>query len=208
MAENASTAKVEHDLKFPATDVIKKVEANAKQVHIDILKNLANLSLPVIGGTAEPSTVDAAIEQVKAHEETTRFFSEVFALQKKGTLIREEFDKRIVNWLLNIPELKEKFDELPEDVRTCVDEFKDSDLSADNPVPHAVDFKLPPSSSTAKKISKLKAALEEQRNADQWTKYPNIVEKNGDKVAYVEKFPFENWAETVANAPAVQKYSP
>jgi hypothetical protein len=207
MTENPPTSEVSQVSQFPATELVKKVGDDAKQTHINILSHLANLALPVAGGTAEPSTIDGAIEQVKAHLETTKFFSEVFALQQKGTLLREEFDKRLVNWLLNVPGLKEKFDELPDNVRTCVDEFKDSDLSGDNPVPHAIDFKLPPSTSTAKKISKLNAALEEQRNADEWKKYPNVVEKNGDKVKYVEKFPFENWGETVANTPAV-KISP
>jgi hypothetical protein len=205
MAENGPVTNAEHSPQFPETELVKKAETDAKQAHASILGNFANLALPVAGGTADPSTINAAIEQSKAHAETTRFFSEIFALQRKGTLIREELDKRLVNWALNIPGLKERFDELPHNVRTCVDEFKDSDLSGNNPVPHAVGFKPPPSMSTIKKINKLKDALEKQRLADEWKKYPDIVEKNGDRVAYVEKFPFENWGETVANTPTVKK---
>ena len=96
-----------------------------------------------------------------------------------------------------------KFDELPENVRACVDHFKDCDLSKTDPLPLAHGFKLPPITATAKKMKKLKAAWEEQYKLDQGTKYPNIVGKNGDRVLYVEKAVFENWRQTVENTPAV-----
>ncbi len=76
---------------------------------------------------------------------------------------------------MKIPELKGKFDELPENIRTCVDKFKDYDLSQDDHVSVAEGFKRPPTAATAKKIEKLRTAWEKQFNEDKGIKYSNVV---------------------------------
>jgi len=104
---------------------------------------------------------------------------------------------------MKIPELKGKFDELPENIRTCVDKFKDCDLSQEDHVSVAEGFKCPPTAATAKKIENLRTAWEKQFSEDKGNKYSDVVEKNGDKVMYVDNFAFENWGQTVKNTPAV-----
>ena len=191
------------DPKFPAAELVKDLENEIEQAHVKTLSHLVNLSVPVVGATAKSASLDAAIEKVLAHGETTLFFGQVFSLFQKGLLTREELDQRMINWLMKIPELKGKFDELPENVRACVDQFKDADLSQEDHVLVAEGFKCPPTASTEKKIEKLRTAWEKQFNEDKGMKYSTVVEKNGDKVMYVDEFAFENWGETVKNTPSV-----
>lgn len=192
------------DPQFPAAKLVKDIESEIEQAQVKTLSRLANLSVPVVGRTAQPESIESAIEKVLAHGETTVLFGQLFSLFNKGALTREDLDQRLVNWALKIPGLKEKYDELPDETRRCVDQFKDSDLSQENPVPLSGGFKYPHSSSTIKKIASLKAACQKQFDSDKGLTYPDIVENNGDKVMYVEKFAFENWGETIKNTPAVR----
>ena len=201
--ESTSDGVQNFDPKFPAAELVKNLQSEVEQAHVKTLSHLVNLSVPVVGGTAKSASIDAAVEKVLAHGETTMFFGEVFSLFQKGSLTREELDQRLVNWLLKIPELKGKFDDLPENIRACVDQFKDCDLKQEDPVPLPNGFKPPPTAATAKKIEKLKTAWEEQLKIDKGLKYPDVVEKDGNNVMYVEKFVFENWGETIENTPAV-----
>ena len=191
------------DPKFPAVELVKNIQSGLEQAQVKTLSRLANLSVPVIGRTAHPESIDSAIQKVLTHGETTVLFGQLFSSINKGILDRKDLDQRLVNWALKIPGLKEKFDGLPEDVRGCIDQFKDSDLGQDNPVPLSNGFKHPLSSSTTKKIAALKAAVKQQFDIDKGLTYPTVVENNGEKVMYVEKFAFENWGETIKNTPAV-----
>ena len=200
---STSTDVKKFDPKFPATELVKNLQNEIAQAQVKTLSRLANLSVPVVGATAKSGSLDAAIEGVLAHGETTLFFGQVFSLFQKGLLTREELDQRLIQWAMKIPELRGKFDELPENIRTCVDKFKDCDLSQEDYASVAEGFQRPPTAATAKKIENLKTAWEKQFNVDQGIKYSNVVEKNGDKVMYVDNFAFENWGETVRNTPAV-----
>jgi len=198
-----STGAQQFDPNFPAADLVKNIQSEIDQAQVKTLTRLANLSVPVLGRTAHPESIDSAVEKVLAHGETTVLFGQLFSSFHKGTLTREDLDQRLVNWALKIPGLKEKFDELPNETRKAVDQFKDSDLGQNNPVPLSSGFKTPPSSSTAKKIATLKAAWQKQFDVDKGLAYPDIVENNGEKVKYVDKLTFENWGETIKNTPAV-----
>ena len=191
------------DPKFPAAELVKSLESEIEQAQVKTLSRLANLSVPVAGRTAPAESIHSTIEKVLAHGETTLLFGQLFSLSNKGVLTREDLDQRLVNWAMKIPGLKERFDELPNEVRRCVDQFKDSDLGQENPVPLSNGFKHPLSSSTAKKIANMKEAWLRQFDIDKGLAYPHIVENNGEKVMYVEKVAFENWGETIKNTPAV-----
>jgi len=191
------------DPKFPAAELVKSLDSEIGQAQVKTLSRLANLSTPVLGGTAKPEFIDAAIEKVLEHGETTVLFGQLFSLFHKGALTREDLDQRLLNWALKIPALKGKFDELPQETRAAVDQFKDSDLNQENHVRLSSGFKTPLSSSTTKKIATLKAAWQRQFDIDKGLAYPDVVENNGEKVKYVDKLAFENWGETIKNTPAV-----
>jgi hypothetical protein len=154
-------------------------------------------------GTATSDSIDVTIDQGGAHEETTTFFTELHSRSQKGILTREETDQRWLNCVLKIPGMREKYDDLPHNLQAYVDQFKSHDLTTEF-VPSAGPTKFPPKIATAKKITQLKAMLEEQYKLDKGEKYPNVVENDGANVAYVEKLNvFENWGETVKNTPSV-----
>jgi hypothetical protein len=190
------------DPKFSAAELVKSLDSEIEQEQVKTLSRLANLSVPVRGG-AQPEFLDSAIKKVLEHGETTVLFDQLFSLFHKGALTREDLDQRLLNWALKIPALKGKFDELPHETRAAVDQFKDTDLNQENPVRLSSGFKTPLSSSTAKKIATLKAAWQRQFDSDKGLAYPDVVENNGEKVKYVDKLAFENWAETIKNTPAV-----
>jgi hypothetical protein len=199
---STSVAKKNFDPKFPAANLVETIHKDAQQAHVQTLSRLANLATPVIGKTAEPNAIEATIDQVLAHAETTKFFGELFSLAHKGILTREEADQRLVNWSLKIPGMKEKYDELPDNLKSDVDRFKDHDLTQEF-VPTAVGAKFRPDPNVERTSAKMKAMWEEQFKLDKGEKYPDILEKDGTRVVYVEKMLFENWGETVKNTPAV-----
>jgi len=191
--------------KFPAAeegDTPRNESEQAQQTHVEILKRIANL-LPSVHGRTATDSIDPPIDQVHDHGETTTFFTELLSRFQQGTLTREEVDQQWLKWVLKIPGMREKYDELPDDLRAYVDQFKSHDLTTEF-VPRTDRTKFPPKMATAKKITQLKAMLEEQYRLDRGEKYPNVVENNGDKVAYVEKLIFENWGETIKNTPSVR----
>lgn len=116
---------------------------------------------------------------------------------------REELDQKLINWALKIPGLKEKFDTLPDPVKKIMNDFKDADLSDDGWKGKASGFRLPCSPKMAMKMAKLKQMWDEQTKADGGNNYDGVVEGDGSAVLYVQKFPFENWGDTVKNTPAV-----
>ena len=192
------------DPKFPAVQLVKDIQSGLDEAQVKTLGRLANLSVPVVGHTAHSESIDAAIQKVLAHGETSVLFGQLFSGAHNGTLTREDLDQRLVSWAFKIPALKEKIEGLPEDARQCIHQFKDSDLQQDQPVPLSAGFKRPISSSTAKKIAVQKAAWQRQFDLDKGLAYPNVVENTGQKVMYVEKLVFENWGETIKNTPAVE----
>ena len=113
----------------PLPTLSKQFKKNAEQAQLRTLTRLANLAVPVVGKTADPNAIDATIDQVLSHGETTKFFGELFSLAHKGILTREEVDQRLVNWVLKIPGMKENYDTLPENLKYDVDRFKDHDLT-------------------------------------------------------------------------------
>ena len=203
-AETASSvvAKKKFDPRFPAADLVETIRKDAEEAQLRTLTRLANLAVPVVGKTAEPNAIDATIDQVLAHGETAKFFGELFSLAQKGILTREEVDQRLVNWVLKIPGMKESYDTLPENLKFDVDRFKDHDLTQEF-VPTSVGTKFRPDPSIERTCAKVNAMWEEQLRLDRGEKYPDVVEKNGERVVYVEKMLFENWGETVKNTPAV-----
>ena len=197
-ATNAST----FDPQFPATEEVKKIKADSEQAQVRTLSRIANLSVPVAGGTAKPDSLDATIEQIVAHGETTLFFGNVFSLFQKGQLTRRELDQRLVNWVLKVPGLRQKFDELPQNMKEFVVQFGKSDLSAEEPI-QVVAQKFPSNSAIMKQTTTLTKALEAQLQIDKGEKYPDVLENDGSRVKYVQDFKFVNWGETLANTPSV-----
>lgn len=129
----------------------------------------------------------------------------MFSKFQAGTLGREELDQSLLNWALKIPALKEKFDELPDDVKAIVDKFRDADLDKLDEVKGlAQKFEFAPSPGTSAVMADLQTALDGQTEAAKASKYPSVVEQDGTPVEYVEKADFENWGQTVRNTPAVQ----
>lgn len=191
------------DPKFPAVQLVKDIQSGLDEAQVKTLGRLANLSVPVVGHTAHSESIEAAIQKVIAHGETSVLFGQLFAAAHNGTLTREDLDQRLVNWAFKIPALKEKIEGLPDEARQCINQFKDSDLQQEHPVPLSAGFKLPVSSSTAKKVAVQKAAWERQFDLDKGLAYPTVVENTGQNVLYVEKLVFENWGETIKNTPAV-----
>jgi len=200
-------AKPKFDPKFPAAAELKSLHQKQISSHTDSLSLLADLSIPVVGQTAKPSAIDNTLADVRAQGDTITFFSDIFTRyhQTGGKLSREELDQKLINWAMKVPGLKEKFDDLPDPVQKLMNDFKDADLSQDGDVwrGKAKGFKLPCSPRMAMKMSKLQQMWDEQVKVDGGKKYDGVVEADGTAVLYVEKFPFENWGETVKNTPAV-----
>ena len=199
---SSGVAKKKFNPRFPAADLVETIHKEVQDAQVRTLSRLANLAVPVGGKTAEPNAIDATIDQVLAHGETTKFFGELFSLSQKGLLTREETDQRLLNWVLKIPGMKEKYDELPDDFKSDVDHFKDHDLTQQF-VPTAVGAKFRPDRSVERTSAKVNALWKEQFKLDQGEKYPDVLENDGTRVVYVEKMVFENWGETVKNTPAV-----
>jgi hypothetical protein len=197
-SNTTGTATTTSNPNLPATE-------EAERAHVETLKRIANLLTSGAGRTATSDSIDATTDQVRAHDETTKFFTELHSRSQEGTLTREEVNQRWMNWALEIPGMREKYDDLPDNLKAYVDQFKSHDLTTEF-VSSVGPMKFPPKIATAKKIAQLKAMLDEQYKLDKGERYPNIVENNGDKVAYVEKLGFENWGETVKNTPSVRSH--
>ncbi len=70
------------DPKFPAA--VKNLQKEIEQAHVKTLSRLANLSVPVVGVTAKSASLDAAIERVLNHGETTLFLrASLFAFPER-----------------------------------------------------------------------------------------------------------------------------
>jgi hypothetical protein len=128
-------------------------------------------------------------------------FSDILSRSQQGQIPREELDQRLLNWVLEVPGMKEKADELSPEMRGLVDKFSAHDLKDPFVVDHGVTYPAHPA--TAKKTAHLKAALEAQFKIDGCEKFPSIVENTGKRVEYVERTAFENWGETIKNTPSV-----
>jgi hypothetical protein len=191
---------------YPDTKFAHDLGKQAQRAHGRTLSRLANLSVSTNAASIQPATLNATIDEFHSHGVTATVFSDIFLLFQKGQLSREELDQRLINWGLTIPGLKEKFDELPDVVKKCVDEFVKVDLKSGKTaygVPSASEFKLPTNLKTARKCAALKAAWEDKVKKGEGKEYPSIVENTGEPVPYVDKFAFENWGETSRGTPAV-----
>ena len=197
-----TTSNVATNPRFPAADLVDSIHKDAEKAQRDTLKRLANLAVPVAGKTADSDAIDATIDQVLSHGETTKFFGELFSLAHKGILTREEVDQRLVNWVLKIPGMKEKYDVLPDNLKSDIDQFKDHDLTQEFS-PTSCGAKFRPNPTIERRSAQVKAMWEEQFKLDKGEKYPDVLENDGKRVMYVEKMLFENWGETVKNTPAV-----
>jgi len=172
-----------------------KLQKQVRQAHLNHFTRLAKLTTQVI---ETPSRVD--VEEILAYGATTTFFGEIFALIQRNELTREELDQRLINWILRVPAIKEKFDTLPESVRGHVEEFRFADTK--NGRMEIKGFRRP-TPFAARKSAGLRDGWEEQLKLDGGKKFSEIVENNGDAVVYVERAVFRNWGDTVENTPAV-----
>jgi hypothetical protein len=192
----------EFDPLFPAAQEVKRLQQEQGTAITASLSRLANLSIPVLGQTAKPEAIDETLQYVLAHGETIKFFGETFS--NANTIGHPEFVQKLINWAFVVPGLREKFDDLPESVRSSVDKFRTIDLSKEDGRSAVEGFRIPPSASVSRKTELLKKGWDAQMKLDGGKKFPNILENDGSHVAYVEKYVFENWGETVKNTPAVQ----
>jgi hypothetical protein len=190
--------------KSPGEEIVNVLHKQTRQAHIRNLSRLANLTTPVLQGAAKRDSIDSTVEEILAHGATTTFFGEIFSLIQRHEINREELDQKLVNWALKVPPVKEKFNALPEEIRTHVEQFKDRDLSAEGVGDVGHGFKKPMSAATARKCAELRDAWEKQYQMDGGKKFPEVVENTGEPVRYVEKLLFRNWGETVENTPAVR----
>lgn len=178
-----------------SNESVVKLQKQFRQAHLRNFGRLATLSTQVI---EKPSAFDA--EDILAHGATTTFFGEIFSLIQRNELTREELDQRLMNWILRVPAIKEKYNTLPENVRRYVEEFRYADIKKLRM--EATGFRRP-TPVAARKCTGLREAWEEQLKLDGGKKFSEVVENNGEIVAYVEKAVFKNWGETVRSTPAV-----
>jgi hypothetical protein len=200
-AAPAPTSAAKFDPHFPAMAEVSQIDKELATATQKSLERIANLSIPVVGQTAKSETLDSAIEGVLTHGQTITFFGDLFSRFQEGNLSREEVDQKLVNWAILVPGIKEKFDDLPSDVRGLVEDYRNADLNKlDDIRTKAEKFEVQPSIGTQKKMAVLNDAW--SANTAQ-KKYPSVVEQDGSPVVYVEKETFENWGQTVRNKPAV-----
>lgn len=196
-------------LSSPKESVQGKVEKQTRQAHIRNLSRLATLSTQVISENESPTSQteinSTVVEDILAHGATTTLFGEIFSelIQKDRGLSREELNQKLINWILKVPSLKAKLDDLPEDVQGYVEEFGRCDLNDKEAVPKIHGFKRPTSPISARNCEALKSAWEKQYEVDGGMGHPSVVEGDGDAVKYVDKIVFKNWGDTVESTPAV-----
>jgi hypothetical protein len=181
-----------------SNDSVAKLQKQVRQAHLRHFSRLATLSTQV---SEKPSGVD--VDDILAHGATTTFFGEIFSLIQRNELTREELDQRLINWILRVPAIKEKFNALPENVRGHVEGFRLADTKKGRM--EVRGFRRP-TRSAARKCAELKETWEEQLKLDGGKKFPAILENNGEIVVYVEKAVFKNWGETVESTPAVRSF--
>ena len=193
------------DPNFPAAAEVKGLQGDVRTAHVKSLTRLATLSIPVAGQTAKADDLQATIDEVHAHGTTISFFADLFERSYQGKLGREELDQGLIDWAMKMPGMKQKFDELPDEVRRTVEAFKDADLHQEfDPKKHG--FARPETSRSTKKVAEMRTLFAEQVRADGGKGYPTVVEKDGSPVQYVNKAVFENWGQTVKNTPAVKSH--
>jgi hypothetical protein len=192
------------DPHFPAAKEVQDLTSAIGAEQISSLSQLADLSVPVGGSTAKPAALDSAIEQVQATGSTINFWGDAFAGTRAGTLTREGLDQKLVNWVLGMPGMSSKVDELPPQAKAMVQEFRTADLSSPewDGMKLAEKFRIPTSVGTQKKMEELKGAVD-ALDEEAMKKYPFVVEEDGSPVMYVDKAVFQNWGQTVKNTPAV-----
>ena len=192
-------AEVQDDnIQFPAEQLVDSLLEQTRKSHIHNLNRLANLSGPISHGTAPENTLNSTVQEILAQGATATFFGEIFALLQSGKLTREEFDRKLVNWALKVPELNAKIAELPDNIRKAIHQFAGGEEVA------LEDFRRPPvNRRMERKFEKMKMGLNEQFDIDGGQRFSTVVEADGQPVSYVEKAVFQNWGETVENVPAV-----
>ena len=198
-----ASANVINGLKSSGEEIIDTLHKQTRRAHVRNLSRLANLTTPVLQGSVKRDSIDSTVEEILAHGATTTFFGEIFSLIQRHEISREELDQKLVNWVLRVPNVKEKFNALPTEIRRHVEGFRDRDLSADGVGIVGQGFKKPMSFATARKCAELRDAWEKQYQMDGGRKFIEVVENSGEPVRYIEKVLFKNWGETVENTPAV-----
>jgi hypothetical protein len=189
---------------IPGSSFVREIGKQSNNAHAESMKRLANFTVPAVGGSAESGALDDTIEQFRAHASTISVFADIFAMFQQKRLSREELDQRLLNWGIQMPGLKEAFEDLPPSVHDAVLEFIKADLNTlDGSLDATKGFKIPMNLATAKKCDEVKAEWEKQLKADLGGKYPTVVENNGDPVPYVENYAFVNWGQTSRSTPAV-----
>ena len=185
--------------------VVDKVTRQTRQAHVRNLSRLADLSVPVIGHGAKVHNIRSSVEEIIAHGATTVFFGEIFnlLLDKNGGdgVPREELDQKLMNWILKVPGVSERFGSLHPTVKGHVERFRASDLATWDK--DMEGFKRPLTPVVARKCADMKKAWGEQIKKDGGMRFPDILEANGERVIYIENIQFENWGETVRKAPFV-----
>ena len=179
-----------------SNDSVAKLQKQVRQAHLRNFSRLATLSTQVI---QKPSGID--VEDILANGATTTFFGEIFSLIQRNELTREELDQRLINWILRVPSIKEKYNALPDNVRGYVEEFRVADIKKER---MDVSGFRRPTPIAARKCAPLKEAWGEQLKLGGGEKFPEVLENNGEIVVYVENAVFKNWGETVQSTPAVR----
>jgi hypothetical protein len=175
-----------------------------QNAHVRNLSRLANLSVPVVGGTTTASSFTSTVDEILAHGATTTLFGEIFSLIQKNELTREDLDHRLLNWVLRVPGVLSKFEKLPEEIRRCVEEFRlHGGRTRERGSNRMRTFKKPMNPTSVRRVAGIRDAWKEQCKVDGGLRFPGIVENTGDPVMYVEKLQFKNWGETVESTPAV-----
>jgi hypothetical protein len=187
--------------------VVDKVTRQTRHAHVRNLSRLANLSVPIIHGSKEHN-IRSSVQEIVSHGATTVLFGEIFnlLLDKNGSpgVSREELDQKLMNWILKVPGVSERFGALDGTARDHVERFRSTDMKSwDGKVD---GFKRPLTPAVAKKCGEMKKAWEAQLKKDGGRKFKEILEANGERVVYIENTKFENWGDTVNKTPSVQSY--
>lgn len=162
------------------TELLASIQKEAKTAHVDTLSRIANLTVPTLA-TATPRThLIAAIEQVRGHGETAAVFTGILSRLHQGPIQREDLDQRLLNWVLQVPGIKEKVGDLSPEMRTLAEEFAAHDLRQPFVLGQGINY--PHNPATEEKMRQLGLALQAQVVKDGGQKFPSIVENTGERV--------------------------
>jgi hypothetical protein len=128
------------DPNFPAEDLVKTIDEGIQQSVVNNLVRLADLSILVLGKTAQDPEIENTLSHVRAIVSTTSIFAELFHSASTDTLTRRELDQKLLRWL----EVSDKagfeklLNGLPDSTKSYVQRFATLDLEAGETLP--VDY--------------------------------------------------------------------